>query len=229
MTRALVFDLDDTLYPERRFALSGFAAVAEYMSGRYGIERCHVFQTLTQSLRRGTRESAFQAVTSAFNVPAIAASDMTQVYREHVPALRLPAVSRQVLEDARHSWRVGVLTNGLPAIQRRKVRALGVDDLVDVVVYAQETGGGKPAETAFRAVCEALGIPATRAVMAGDDPWCDIDGGRRAGLRVIRVLRGLHRQVQTGETGPADATVERIEHVPDAASRLIQEGERRAV
>jgi putative hydrolase of the HAD superfamily len=229
MTRALVFDLDDTLYPERQFALSAFAAVAEHVSDHYGIERCRVFRTLTRSFRRGARASAFQAVTSEFNVPASAVNEMTEVYRAHVPSLRLPALSRQVLEQARHSWRVGVLTNGLPAIQRRKVLALGVGDLVDAVIYAQETGSGKPAETAFRAVCEALGTPATRAVMAGDDPWCDIDGGRRAGLRVIRVLRGLHRQIQTGETGPADATVERIEHVPDAASRLMQEGERRAV
>ena len=32
--RAVVFDLDDTLYPERSFAYSGFEAVAEWLKGR---------------------------------------------------------------------------------------------------------------------------------------------------------------------------------------------------
>ena len=32
--RAVVFDLDDTLYPYRRFVLSGFAAVAAHLAAR---------------------------------------------------------------------------------------------------------------------------------------------------------------------------------------------------
>lgn len=34
MTGAVLFDLDDTLYRERRFMLSGFAAVAEAVAER---------------------------------------------------------------------------------------------------------------------------------------------------------------------------------------------------
>jgi ribonucleotide monophosphatase NagD (HAD superfamily) len=59
--------------------------------------------------------------------------------------------------------------------------------------------------------------------MAGDDPWCDIDGARGAGLLAIRVRQGWHRDVESGQTGPADATVRTIEGVPAAAGRLIHE------
>lgn len=228
MTRALVFDLDDTLYAERRFALGGFRAVADHVAARFGVERCAVFQVLRQSLRGGRRASAFQSACNELALPGDAVAVMHEIYRAHVPVLRLPESSRAVLARARASWRVGILTNGLPEIQRRKVRALGVEPLVDAVVYGQETGGGKPEAAAFRAVCAALGVPESRTVMTGDDPWCDIDGGRRAGLRVIRVRRGLHRHVIAGDTGPADVTVERLAHVPSEAARLIQEGERRA-
>jgi FMN phosphatase YigB (HAD superfamily) len=61
--------------------------------------------------------------------------------------------------------------------------------------------------------------------MAGDDPWCDVDGARRAGLRTIRVRQGLHRDVESGQTGPADATVPTIEDVPAAAAKLIYESD----
>jgi putative hydrolase of the HAD superfamily len=228
VTRALVFDLDDTLYAERRYALSGFRAVANHVASSFGADRCAVFQALWRSLRGGRRASAFQSVTAEFALPAAAVEAMRDAYRAHAPELRLPESSRAVLAKARQSWRVGILTNGLPEIQRRKVKALGVEDLVDVVVYAQETCGGKPEAAAFRAVCAALDVPEWRAVMTGDDPWCDIDGGRRAGLRVIRIRRGIHRHVTAGETGPADVTVERLADVPGEAGRLIQEGERRA-
>lgn len=228
MTRALVFDLDDTLYAERRFALSGFRAVAQFVAATFGADRRAASQSLWRSLRAGRRANAFQTVSDVFALPDGAVEMMRDVYRRHVPELRLPGSSRTVLARARQSWRVGILTNGLPEIQRRKVHALGIEDLVDVVVYAQETCGGKPDPAAFRAVCAALGVPESRAVMTGDDPWCDIDGGRRAGLRVIRIRRGIHRHVPSGDTGPADVTVERLAHVPSEAARLIQEGERRA-
>ncbi len=228
MTRALVFDLDDTLYAERRFALSGFRAVADHVAARFDADRRAVFQSLWRSLRIGRRASAFQMVRDEFALPVGAVEMMREVYRAHMPELRLSDASRAVLTRARQSWRVGILTNGLPEIQRRKVEALGVEALVDAVVYAQETGNGKPEAAAFRAVCAALDVPERRAVMTGDDPWCDIDGGRRAGLRVIRIRRGMHRHVAAGETGPADVTVERLAHVPSEAARLIQEGERRA-
>jgi len=228
VTRGLVFDLDDTLYPERRFALSGFRAVADHVAETFGSNRCAVFQSLWRSLRAGRRASGFQVASDEFALPAGAVEAMRDVYRAHVPSLRLPASSRAVLARARASWRVGILTNGLPDIQRRKVQALGVEDLVDAVVYAQETGGGKPEAAAFRAICAALGVPVSQSVMTGDDPWCDIDGGRRAGLRVIRICCGIHRHVSTGETGPADVTVEHLASVPSEAARLIQEGERRA-
>src|SRR5918996_433557 len=36
MLRAVVFDLDDTLYSERDYAISGFRAVASWAAGHFG-------------------------------------------------------------------------------------------------------------------------------------------------------------------------------------------------
>ena len=37
--KAVVFDLDDTLYPEKDYVMSGFSAVAEYAQAALKIER----------------------------------------------------------------------------------------------------------------------------------------------------------------------------------------------
>jgi len=221
--RALILDLDDTLYPERRFALSGFAAVARAVECEHGYPACAAFHLLRRELRSGRRAQAFQRLADAMSLDLSHVARFREVYRRHQPRLRLPRASRNAIAEARRSWRVGLLTNGTPAIQRNKVEALGLSSMVEAVIYAHEVGAGKPDAEVFRVACDALGVMPNRAVMAGDDPWCDVDGARSAGLRAIRVRQGWHRDVESGETGPADATVRTIGEVPAAAGRLIHE------
>ena len=224
MTRALIFDLDDTLYLERRFALSGYAAVARTVEDEHGYSACAAFRLLRDEFLEGRRAQAFQRLARAVGLDSTHVDVFRDVYRRHEPRLRLPRVSRQVLIAARRSWRIGLLTNGAPAVQRNKVAALGLGAMVDQIIYAHEVGAGKPDPDVFLFACRALGVAADRAVMAGDDPWCDVDGARAAGLRSVRVLQGWQRDVEAGASGPADATVTTIAHVPEAAAALIHEG-----
>src|SRR5262249_19208460 len=150
-------------------------------------------------LRANRRSLAFQRLCERLDLDSAVVDELREVYRGHKPSLRLPCESRRVLASSRESWRVGILTNGLPEVQRRKVAALGVESLVEAVVYAHEVGAGKPERGVFLAACEALGTEPESTVMAGDDPWNDVDGARRAGLRAIRVRRGLHARIDAGE------------------------------
>jgi putative hydrolase of the HAD superfamily len=126
------------------------------------------------------------------------------------------AVIAQLRADG---WRLGILTNGLPATQRAKVEALGLEARVDAVLYAEEQApGGKPSRAAFDAVLAALGVPASRAVFIGDDLVRDIQGARAAGMSTIRVVtaRGPRRT-----DGDADA-IATLEEIPVAAGRLVK-------
>ena len=214
--RAIVFDLDDTLYRVRRYSLSGFRAVALEL-GRRGHDARAVFRTLQAAYRRGAGARAFQVLDA--HIGADHGLDLLEIYRSHQPSLRLPRASRRALDGLRRSWKVGVLTNGPPEQQRRKVVALGLVARVDAIVYAHECSPtGKPDPIAFAAMLAALGVPAARTVMVGDDLERDVAGARAVGCATIRVARP-GRVAGAGEE--ADAVVVGVEQIADVAHRLL--------
>lgn len=227
-SRGVIFDLDETLYRERRYALGGYAAVAAAVARAIGLPSALVFRSLVASVRRGRRAVAFQEACERFGLDAAWVEEWVRVYRAHEPRLRLPAGSARVLRHLRPAWRLGVLTNGLPAVQRAKVRALGLEALVDAVVYAEEHGAGrgKPDAACFGAVLARLGTTPDRAVVVGDDMACDVAGGRAAGLRAVWLRRagrssppkGLASHAPGG-MGP-DAVIDSLDELPAVLERF---------
>ena len=223
MTPGLIFDLDDTLYPERQFIRSGFAAVAADVERRFGVPRRAALATLIGALRRKERGQALQAMCRAHQLSADLVPGLVDIIRGHAPRLRLPDANARVLHDARaRGFRLGVLTNGMPAVQARKAAALGIAALVDEVVFAEDwgSGRGKPEPESFEVLLARLRVPACASVFVGDDPWCDIFGARRAGMRTILVCRDLPRAGRSRGC-QADRVVGDLADVPDIATSLL--------
>ena len=207
---SIVFDLDDTLYAEREYVRSGFGAVASWIAPQVGVDEAAAFNGLWELFDRGERGDIFDRWLVGVKAnPETHVSNMVRVYREHVPALRLRDGAGSLLERLRGRYRLGLVTDGPLVMQRRKVEALGLDKLVDIVVYSDEGGrhAWKPHPWAFERVLERLGAPANTAAYVADNPIKDFLGARRAGLLSIRVRceDGLHRSLE-----PASS-----EHAPD--------------
>lgn len=220
-TRALLFDLDDTLYPLARFVMSGFAAVADTVNAQWQVPRATALETLV-SASNAARGRELQVLADRHGLPAEAVAQLVDVIRLHVPDLRLPDLSAGVLGALRAGWRLGIVTNGRPDIQARKVRALGLHRYVDAVIYASNhgSGAGKPEPASFHEACRQLDVPAARTVFVGDDPDCDIAGAHGVGMKTIwlpaRVAPSGARAADL-----ADVIVASLADVPAAATRLL--------
>jgi putative hydrolase of the HAD superfamily len=224
---AVIFDLDDTLYPERRYALSGFAAISHELQVRHGIPAADAFRTLSSALRAGRRQSAFQELCERFTLDQREIPRLVHLMRMHTPRLRLARAARQVLAAVRRSQPVAVLTNGLPNVQVRKIAALGIEPLVDAVIYAVEhgIGIGKPDAAPFLAVCTRLGVHPRECVFVGNDPIRDVAGARAVGMRTIRVGRFDSAEALRASIVPepdADLVVRGIADVPAALGVLAE-------
>lgn len=224
--RAVIFDLDDTLYPYRRFKLSGFLAVARHLADRAGLDVRLGLTALATASRGPQRGAELEACLVQHDLPAEWLPELVDVLRYHQPRLTLPSTSRRTLRALREDgWRLGVLTNGPRSIQAAKVAALGLAPLIDVVGYASAigTGRGKPDPDAFAWIARQLSVPASRAVFVGDDERCDVSGASAAGMLPVRCV------AWASPAGPttARAVVSRLSQVPAIASSLIEEASNR--
>jgi putative hydrolase of the HAD superfamily len=217
--RAAIFDLDDTLYEREQFVLSGFAAVADDIERRFNLPSPWMLATLKRARVRGHEGRELQALCGHHGLPESLIPELVEVIRGHEPSLTLGSIASGILAQMRaDGWRVAILTNGLPATQRAKVEALGLEGRVDAVLYAEEHApGGKPSRAAFDAALAAVGVAGNRAVFVGDDMVRDIQGARAAGLFTVRVIGKSARRA----ADDADAVV-MLEDVPVAAGRLVK-------
>lgn len=219
--RALLLDLDDTLYPLRRFRLSGFAAVARHVTRFHGVNEDEAFRTLVSAWRGPRRGHEMAALVERFSL-RVPETELVRVYRAHEPVLRLPAATDRTLRRLRRTWKLAIVTNGIPAIQAAKIKALGLEHRVDTIVYASEWGAGegKPERAPFVEALRRLGVQASRAIALGDDEFADVFGAARVGVQTIQTREWRHDQ-----SGPvaqcADAVVDHITEVPAIAECLM--------
>jgi putative hydrolase of the HAD superfamily len=219
--RGLIIDLDDTLYPREQFVRSGFAAVAKYIEALHGLSASLVSETLDRAYESGSRGREFQALCATHALSPSLIPGLVKVVRMHRPVLRLAAGAASALHTLRAvgGWRVVILTNGLPSVQRSKVAALGLAARVDDVVYAEEHApGGKPSPAVFAEALRRLDLAPSRCVCAGDDPICDIAGARALHLRTVRLAR---REVLVDAAAEADAVIHTLRELPRVVSELL--------
>ncbi len=241
-TRLVAFDLDDTLYVEMDFVKSGFRAVAAALSDRTDIDGEDLYRDLCDVLNRDGRGKVFDTVLDRHSLQGTTPGELVSIYRNHEPALELPTDSRKVLVRLRNRGHaLAIVTDGDPGVQRAKVRALGLEELVDMAIYTWDEGpeAGKPSPKGFERLLGATGSKPGDLMYVADDPRqrlpCRpssrrvVDPGTNRSIcfpGTIRqiVLAGLRGHAVDGDTGASLRRVRKpavpsLPVVREAASR----------
>lgn len=91
--------------------------------------------------------------------------------------------SAAVLAELRPRYRLGMITNGAPDLQRLKLAGSGLAGLFDPLVVSGDLGAGKPEPAIFAHALALAGAAPDEAVMIGDSWHRDITGAIGAHLR----------------------------------------------
>ncbi|RKD94699.1 HAD family hydrolase [Halopiger aswanensis] len=117
-----------------------------------------------------------------------AIADERKAIRDRTSVAPVPG-ARAVLETLSDEYRLGVVTNGAPDLQRAKLEAAGLDGYVETVVCGGYETPAKPAPEPFDVALEELDSSPDRAVHVGHSLSPDVAGARSAGLRSVWIPR----------------------------------------
>jgi putative hydrolase of the HAD superfamily len=223
MIRAIVFDLDDTLYREKDFVTSGFRAVAQYLVDTYGYCFQHIFPAMMTTFEEKGRNPVFDMLRDEFLDSSIPVSELVDVYRRHRPSIRLfPGYSGLLKWLARYH-RLGIITDGLPEVQQKKVQALRLQSLMDCIVYTWEFGveKEKPHPFPFSLMLESLGADSDSVLFVGDNPDKDCRGAHGAGMKYAQLqTNGLwDSEARSGLDAP-EFTIDTLFQLPPILRKL---------
>ena len=196
--RAVVFDIDGTLYPIRRIALRSVPLISAHLRLFYAFGRAR------QALRRerpgaALRRRQAELVARSLGIDAGAAARRIErvVYGQWPRCFgRLrpyAGVAETLTGLRREGLRLGVVSDS--PFTREKLTALGLHTGWDAIVSADEAGALKPNPEPFLRVLELLGVAPGEVLFVGNSYHRDVIGAHRAGMQAAHFTR---RPVRAG-------------------------------
>lgn len=218
--KAILFDLDDTLWPIAPVIIQAeetlhawLATHAPRVAQQFTIEmlrqarlsmlaRKPEFRYDLGALRRAGLVEAFAA---AGEDAAKVEQAMTEFFAARNAVIPFDDVLPGLLR-LKGRVLVGSISNGNADLQ-----TIGLSSHFKVSIAAHQLGCAKPDAAIFHAACKELGVAPEDAVYVGDDVLLDVQGAQRAGMRAVWMNR--------------TASTAHLEHevVPDAIVRDFHE------
>lgn len=209
--RIVVFDLDDTLYPERDFVRSGFEAAGSWFARERGVRG--LAEAAWGAFERGVRGRTFDVALAELGVesePGLP-EDLVAVYRGHEPQIRLAPDAADCLASL--DGPPALVSDGPWQTQTAKLRALGLDDCFDPAVLTARLGLSKPDRRVFELI--AARRPDAEHVYVADNPTKDFAGPRELGWLTIRIRRpeGLYAAIEPAPGAEPDAEIDDLRYL----------------
>jgi HAD superfamily hydrolase (TIGR01549 family) len=202
--RAILFDLDDTLFDHQYCSRAGLAALRdgfpalatepfEAFELRYRIllEEVHLLVLSREFTPAAARQKRFHRfLSAAFSATLAEADRAALLYQAAFRAARRPVAGAvELLSHLKPHVSIGVVTNNVRHEQVEKLSYCGLDGLIDVLVTSEDVGVAKPDPAIFHAALEQLACRPDEVVMVGDSWENDVVGASRVGIRSVWLNR----------------------------------------
>ncbi len=218
----LIFDLDDTLYDEMSFVISGLRAVARHGEAAFGWNAAASLAFMQATLREQGRGQVFDEWLRAHG--RWSRSQVTRclgVYRQHPPDIVLAPAALPILQRYQGQLPLYLVTDGHKGVQARKVRALGLEPFFKRIFITHRFGiqHAKPSLHCFDIIRRAERCDWPELVYVGDNPAKDFVSLNQQGALTVRVSTGSHASAVAQPGYDARHTIASLGKLPPALGR----------
>ncbi len=198
-TKAVIFDLDDTLVSEISFCHSGYRETAEFIRKNVIKDRTpdEIYNELIDLFNTDHR-NVFNRFLLNNNRADYDPMVLVNVYRKHFPNIEYYDDVRPLVgELKKRGIMTGILSDGYAVTQRQKIKALRAEEDFDIIILTDEIGrdAWKPSPAGFELIAEKLGVKDSEMIYIGDNPEKDFYLSVTAGIKTVRIIRenGVYR------------------------------------
>jgi len=227
MITTVVFDLDDTLYNEIEYCRSGFSTVAGFLAGMPDAPPAErIFGALWEQFTAGNRTKTFNAALDGLdmNYDDNRIVDMVNVYRNHIPAIKLPADSLEVLRELSRKYTLAMLTDGFLPGQQLKVQSLEIEKYFKCIVYTEQLGREfwKPSPAGFEKIMQILETRPENMVYIADNEKKDFIAPNKLGFFTVQLILNarIHASASAESGAKAQFVIHKISELPTLLDEL---------
>ena len=197
--KALLFDLDDTLFDRQGAQLMVLDVIVRQFCDVFdGIGLEVVTEAFLESDRltilefygdiptaENIRVRRGQVFLDLLGLDQAYADAIAELYVEVYPRMNAPVDGAVATVEALSSkYQLGIVSNGLPDVQYCKLETLGLRQWFDCIVLSEELGIRKPDPRIFWHAIGLLGRKPEACLYVGDSYTADVVGGQKAGMQV---------------------------------------------
>jgi len=200
MIKAIIFDLDDTLYDQKSPFVTALAET--FQRPLAGDELAQIFnrfhdfndQTFNQVTDATLSLEAWQTARIRHALATVTDDITTDwaiqfeiAYQRALTNIQLFDGLASTLTKLSSYYKIGVITNGSTSIQHQKLHQLQIEHFVhpDYIFISEELGIAKPDPSIFTTWAHQAGIKAGEAVYVGDNAALDMTSAKHAGWQTF--------------------------------------------
>lgn len=217
----LIFDLDDTLYDETSFVISGLGAVARHGENVFGWDAQRSLEFMREVLEREGRGRVFDRwLELQGQLSKARVAECVKIYRHHRPSLELFPAARALLDRFRGRVPIYLVTDGHKIVQKNKIEALDLAPEFRRIFITHRFGihHAKPSIHCFELIRQAQGCSWSDMVYVGDNPSKDFVSLNPLGALTVRVQTGGHRNVVALPGYDAQISIPDLDALPQVLS-----------
>ena len=218
----IVFDLDEVLYDEKTYVISGFRTVSEFLEKDEAIPKKIIFEYLKRRLKNG-RERIFNDLLDNFRIYSQKNLEKCiSVYRTHTPKIKLYSDAKDCLKRLKN-YPLYIVTDGNKIVQKNKIKALNLENHVKKTILTSNYGlrNSKPSKFCFQKICDMEKTSPTNLVYIGDDPHKDFVGLKREGFKTIRLFKGRFKNERLSKEFEADYKIKSLKEINEKFIKKI--------
>ena len=186
--KAIVFDLDGTLYVSDEFAATIQDGAADYLAGVLGVGSEEARQIIAATRSRLAEESgSVQTLSAVCRVLGGSVAELHAHFRQHLrPELYLRRDERVVglLERLRRHFVLYIYTNNNRTLTTRILNLLGLEGCFAGIFTIDDSWQAKPDETRLEEILKEIGLGAAEVFFVGDRYAVDLRMPEKAGCPV---------------------------------------------